>query len=637
MDRSVESDELLARRRVGEIVGPYRLEQVLGIGGMAAVYLGRAEDGSVAAVKLLHPEMAVRADVRERFYREGYVANSIQHPGVVRVLSHGAAQEAYLAMELLSGETLSDRVRRHGQLPIAELLDIAEQVLDVLVVAHERGIVHRDLKPDNLFVTQGGAIKILDFGLARLAEAAPSDHRTRTGVALGTLPYMAPEQALGRLSEIDGRVDIFALGATLFKILTGRRVHESHSEAELLMAMASKPAPALASIRPDLPGDLARMVDLALAFSRDARYPDARTMQNDVRALRTGLVPPYASARFSQREQKTRAEPAAIEPLPRSYGPQGTVPIAIHRGAPLGQTRPSAGAPPAAPAVFAAPAGHLGPPQSPATSAALPPAVAAPQAAFGTTASGQSLGNAGLGQTYPAASALGAAALGQVSASSGAASTQTPPAQPMLAPSALGPTPKRGARRALLVGVLVFGLLTSLGVAAAAVWVLRSGGPPGAASGTPATTAAAADHGASSSAQPFNPALSAPRSTDNAPSPGTNGANGTNSSRAGGLAATAAPAPAPEHKLISGRGTLVGAAAPKSSGASTPPAGLPVAAPATSDQPAASASPAPAPPPAPAAPALAAASPGNSAAVAPAEKSAAAPLLPRPVRNRKPR
>jgi len=326
----VESDEQLAAARLGQRVGRFRLERVLGVGGMAAVYAGRAPDGFVAAIKLLHPEMSVRRDVRERFFREGYVANSIQHPGVVRALEHGesAGSAAFLVMELLTGETLGERAKRHGSLPAAELLDYADQILDVLAIAHRLGIVHRDLKPDNLFVTGEGRIKILDFGLARLAESAPGEHRTRTGLALGTLPYMAPEQALGRRDEIDGRVDLFAVGATLFRLLSGRRVHEAASEAELLMAMASRPAQPLATVAPRVPEDVCRIVDLALAFSRDARYPDALTMQGDVRAVRAGGRPEYALVRQSARDEKTRTEP--MGPPPSSPAPQSTVPLAAH-------------------------------------------------------------------------------------------------------------------------------------------------------------------------------------------------------------------------------------------------------------------------------------------------------------------
>src|SRR5262245_39780479 len=301
---------------------------------MAAVYAGRDVSGSIAAIKILHPEMSVRREVRERFLREGYVANHIGHAGVVRALEHGeTGEEVFLAMELLAGETLRTRVKRHGRLPVGEVLDYADQILDVLAVAHDRGVIHRDLKPDNLFVSPDGRIKILDFGLARVLEGVPAEHRTRTGVALGTLAYMAPEQALGRRAEIDGRVDLFALGATMFRIIAGRRVHEAESEAELLMAMASRPAPPLASVAPGTPAAVSAVVDLGLAFSRDARYPDARTMLSDVRALRANGSAPYAAARLSSRDEATRADGPVVpsqrtqplEVMPGSSRP-GTVP-----------------------------------------------------------------------------------------------------------------------------------------------------------------------------------------------------------------------------------------------------------------------------------------------------------------------
>jgi serine/threonine-protein kinase len=178
-------------------------------------------------------------------------------------------------------------------------------VLDVLAAAHAQGIVHRDIKPDNLFITEDGRVKVLDFGLARLLDALPGDQRTRSGLALGTFPYMAPEQALGRRAEIDGRADLFSLGASAFRILARRRVHEAESEAELLIAMASKPAPPLASVTTGVPEGVCRVVDLALAFAKEARYPDARTMQGDVRALLAGEPPPYATSRAAARSEPT--------------------------------------------------------------------------------------------------------------------------------------------------------------------------------------------------------------------------------------------------------------------------------------------------------------------------------------------
>lgn len=316
--------EEFVTERVGRVLdGRWRLLRAIGAGGMAAVYEAQGPAGELVAVKILHPEMSVRRDVRERFLREGLAANRVQHPGAVRVFEHGTSGDdcVFLVMELLRGETLADRVARHGTIPVSELLRVLDDVLDVLVAAHAQGIVHRDIKPDNLFVTESGSTKVLDFGLARLLDALPGDYRTRSGLALGTFPYMAPEQALGRRTEIDGRVDLFSLGASAFRILARRRVHEAESEAELLIAMASKPAPSLASVTTGVPEGVCRVVDLALAFSKEARYPDARTMQADVRAVLRGEPPPYAVERAAARNEPTCAGGvAAAVPPPASPG-----------------------------------------------------------------------------------------------------------------------------------------------------------------------------------------------------------------------------------------------------------------------------------------------------------------------------
>jgi len=355
----------VARARLGRTVGDrWRLERLLGTGGMGAVYAARAPDGSVAALKMLHPEMGARPEVRERFLREGWVAHRIGHPGVVRMLAQGDGEEAFLVMELLEGETLRERMSRHGRLPLEEVLDVAAEVLAALAAAHEHGVIHRDLKPDNLFVTRGGRVKVLDFGLARLLDDVPGQHQTRTGVALGTLAYMAPEQALGRRAEVDGRADLFALGATLFRLISGRRVHEAESEAELLMAMASRPAPPLKAVLPEASAGVAAVIDLALAFARDARYPDARTMLADVVAVRRGGVPPFASARLASREEKTRADlpvfpprsPLEAPPAPQSQRTQPmpvsqrTVPLAEYAEPTAQYGTPAAARAPAPPA-----------------------------------------------------------------------------------------------------------------------------------------------------------------------------------------------------------------------------------------------------------------------------------------------
>ncbi|HEX9621768.1 MAG TPA: protein kinase [Polyangiaceae bacterium] len=299
--------------RVGQTVGGvWRLDALLGCGGTAAVYAASQADGMRGAVKILHHHIAHRPEIRERLLREVYAANAIEHPGAVRVLAHGQdADSVFIVMELLEGVPLSELAKRSGTMAPGVVLDYLEQALDVLAAAHDKNFVHRDLKPDNLFVTNEGKLKVLDFGLARRLEDAPGDFKTQTGMALGTLPYMAPEQALGRRAEVDGRADLFALGATAFRLLSGRRIHAAEGEAELLVMMATKPAPPLGDVAPGVPVEVRAVVDLALAFSKDARYPDARTMLDDVREARAGRVPPFAGARHAADLEMTRVDRAA--------------------------------------------------------------------------------------------------------------------------------------------------------------------------------------------------------------------------------------------------------------------------------------------------------------------------------------
>src|SRR5262249_12850382 len=152
----------------------WRLDRLLGVGGMAAVYEATHRNKKRVAVKLLHAEFSQNADLRTRFLREGYAANVIEHPGAVSVLDDDVtdAGAAFLVMELLEGETLDQRWERMaGRLPAAEVFGFADQLLDVLAVAHTKGIVHRDIKPENLFVTREGTLKVLDFGIARVFES----------------------------------------------------------------------------------------------------------------------------------------------------------------------------------------------------------------------------------------------------------------------------------------------------------------------------------------------------------------------------------------------------------------------------------------------------------------------------------
>lgn len=284
----------LARARVATVLDDkWTLERLLGVGGMAAVYAARHRNGARAAVKVLHPHLSRHKEVRERFQREGYAANQVDHPGVVKVLDDDIvstgpdAGTAYIVMELLEGRSMQDRMEQGPSMSELELLRIADRVLDVLSAAHARGVIHRDLKPENLFLVRddapgssGARVKVLDFGLARLLqEQAITAH----GLALGTPSFMSPEQAAGRLDEIDGRTDLFALAATAFRLRTGRRIHEGTNPVDLVTKMASLPAPPIRTVASDVSEPFARVVDRALAFRREDRYGGAAAMQSDVR------------------------------------------------------------------------------------------------------------------------------------------------------------------------------------------------------------------------------------------------------------------------------------------------------------------------------------------------------------------
>ena len=313
--------ETIVHRRVGSVVvGKYHLDRVIGIGGMAAVYAATHRNQAEFAVKMLHPELSSREDIRSRFLREGYIANSVKHAGAVKVVDDDVAEDgaAFLVMELLDGTTVEDMWFRGDdrRVPLRPALAIAHQLLDVLAAAHTKNIVHRDIKPANLFVTSLGDLKVLDFGIARLRDAT-MNAITQAGTMLGTPAFMAPEQARGQSKEVDGQTDVWAVGATLFALISGRLVHEAESGAMLLLRAASSPARSLRSVVKDIPEPIAVLVDRALEFAKPSRWESAA-------AMRDALGAAYA-AEFR-------------EPLTREVLHQFFVEM---EGAPLGATPPS--------------------------------------------------------------------------------------------------------------------------------------------------------------------------------------------------------------------------------------------------------------------------------------------------------
>ncbi|WP_437686191.1 protein kinase domain-containing protein [Sorangium sp. So ce176] len=326
---------------VGQVLrGKWRLERLLGFGGMAVVYAGTHRNGMRGAVKLLRRELSGDEDARSRFLREGYVANRVDHPGIVRVLDDDVTEDGsvFLVMELLEGETVEARRARApgGVLGAGEVIGLVDDLLDVLAVAHERGIVHRDLKPDNLFLTRQGQLKVLDFGIARLRElSSPNNASTRAGTMMGTPQFMPPEQAKGQWDKVDARTDLWAVGSTMFQLLSGRYVHEAETLPLLLLAAMTQPAPPVASVLPALPPPVAGVIDVALAFEPDRRWPNAHAMQRALRQARgsAGLdaIPGSSadSARGSAHNDLARASAHSDRPRSSAQSERGRISVQV--------------------------------------------------------------------------------------------------------------------------------------------------------------------------------------------------------------------------------------------------------------------------------------------------------------------
>ena len=256
------------------IAGRFSLDRELGRGGMGVVYLARdvALDRLVA-IKVLPPDLAAQADHRERFLREARTAAGLSHPHIVPIhLVEENAALVFFVMGFVDGETLGDRVRRQGPLAADEATRIIREVAWALGYAHGRGVVHRDIKPDNILLERGsGRAMVTDFGIARVASRATMSQQ---GEIIGTLQYMSPEQADAG-ATVDGRSDLYSLGATAFFALTGRTPFDAPTAVALLAMHLTEPAPPLAAVRTGIPPRLAEAVDRCLAKDPLARFASA--------------------------------------------------------------------------------------------------------------------------------------------------------------------------------------------------------------------------------------------------------------------------------------------------------------------------------------------------------------------------
>jgi serine/threonine-protein kinase len=263
---------VILKAMIGTEIGNYRIVDKLGEGGMGVVY--KAIDTQldrVVAVKALSPEFSANATLLERFRREARAQAQLNHPNLATLyallVQDGAA---YMVMEFVDGETLYDMLLRRGVIPAEEICPLFRQALAGIGYAHRLGIIHRDIKPSNIMLNQEGVVKVMDFGLAKVA----GNHAvTRTGVRLGTAYYMSPEQVL--VKPVDGRSDIYSLGATLYEMLTGQAPFDAESEFEILNDHVNTPPPPPTRLRSQIPPGIENAVLKALAKNPEDRFQTA--------------------------------------------------------------------------------------------------------------------------------------------------------------------------------------------------------------------------------------------------------------------------------------------------------------------------------------------------------------------------
>src|SRR5436190_14748110 len=297
---------------IGKVIGHYRIESLIGVGGMGEVYLARDERlGRKAALKLLPERLTADETQLSRFKTEARSASALNHPNILTVYEIGAeGNRQFIAMEFIEGMTLRASLTR-GRMNVHSTLEIAVQVASALAAAHETGVVHRDIKPENIMLRPDGYAKVLDFGIAKLTEQRPaSDHyelgttavlQTRPGVVLGTGHYMSPEQTRGQ--KVDARSDIWSLGVVLYEIVGGSPPFRGETPSDCIASILKTEPPPLSGVLPDVPLKLESILQKALRKNSDERYQTIKQMLDDLRILKGEL-----EAEGSLPQTKARAE-----------------------------------------------------------------------------------------------------------------------------------------------------------------------------------------------------------------------------------------------------------------------------------------------------------------------------------------
>ncbi|HEX5469575.1 MAG TPA: protein kinase [Gaiellaceae bacterium] len=286
--------------------GRYRVEKVLGRGGMATVYLARDDElDRPVAIKVLAPHLAGDPTFRDRFVREARLAAQLSHPNVVQIFDAGEDDGSpYIVMECVAGPSLADELGAHGRLSAGRVVALGLQVCAGLEHAHTAGLVHRDIKPGNLLLSDDDTVKIADFGIARAAETT---RLTEMGSVLGTAAYLSPEQALGE--EVTGAADIYSCGCVLYECLVGRTPYVFETLAELAVKHREEPVPPLREIDPDLSPELEEVVMRSLARNPAYRPPSAAALAQDLAATAPEAVTRPLPRASGARDSDVRTEP----------------------------------------------------------------------------------------------------------------------------------------------------------------------------------------------------------------------------------------------------------------------------------------------------------------------------------------
>ncbi|PJF35244.1 MAG: hypothetical protein CUN49_11560 [Candidatus Thermofonsia Clade 1 bacterium] len=270
----------------GRRLGKFEILSVLGKGGMAVVYRARQVDlGREVAIKVMKASLAESEGFLARFRREAHLVAQLDHPHIMTIYEYGQEGDiVYIAMRLLPGGSLSDRLRKQGALSVDETRRITAQIASALTLAHSRGVIHRDLKPQNVLFDSAGNAVLTDFGIAKVDNS--STLVTGTGIAMGTPSYMSPEQWRGE--PVDLRVDVYALGLMVFEMLSGQLPFQGDTPASLMFKHLTEPPPRLTKLRSDLPVQVEAVIFRALAKNRDDRYSSAQELADDLEAALTG-------------------------------------------------------------------------------------------------------------------------------------------------------------------------------------------------------------------------------------------------------------------------------------------------------------------------------------------------------------